>query len=86
LRSSPILAGRKQVGHIHYFTKETALAALVDTGYEVVDYFFTAGMVELPGKPLKSRILNIPRKLMFKLNKNLTARILGGYSLLVLAK
>jgi hypothetical protein len=43
-------------------------------------------MVELPGKPLRSRILNIPRKLMFKLNKNLTARILGGYSLLVLAK
>src|SRR5881275_402524 len=28
LRSKPILAGRDQVGHIHYFTKETALASL----------------------------------------------------------
>ena len=25
LRSSPIIKGRKSVGHIHYFTKETAL-------------------------------------------------------------
>jgi hypothetical protein len=75
-----------QVGHIHYFTKETVLATLRDTGYEIIDYFFTAGMVELPGKPLKSRILNIPRRLMFKLNKNLTGRVLGEYSLLVLAK
>ena len=86
LRSNPILAGRKQVGHIHYFTKETALATLKDLNYEVVDYFYTAGMVELPGKALKSKILNIPRRFMFKLNKDLTARILGGYSLLILAK
>jgi len=86
LRSSPILAGRKQVGHIHYFTKETALANLQGAGYEIIDHFYTAGMVELPGKPLRSRILNVPRKLMYKVSKDLTVRILGGYSLLVLTK
>ena len=38
-RSSPIIKGRQTVGHIHYFTKETAIASLIDTGYEIVDYF-----------------------------------------------
>ena len=40
LRSSPIIKGRKSVGHIHYFTKETALETLKDTGYEIIDYFY----------------------------------------------
>jgi hypothetical protein len=31
LRSSIIIEGRKSVGHIHYFTKETALETLKDT-------------------------------------------------------
>ena len=33
---------RHQFGHIHYFMKETALATLNDTGYEIVDHFFTS--------------------------------------------
>ena len=41
LRSSKIIDVRKSVGHIHYFTKETALETLKDTGYEIVDYSFT---------------------------------------------
>jgi hypothetical protein len=31
-------------------------------------------------------ILNIPRKILYKINKDLPARLFGGYSLLVLAK
>src|SRR5271157_1732576 len=46
LRSSPILKLRATVGHIYYFTKETALATLADTGYEVIDYFYTRGSLE----------------------------------------
>lgn len=86
LRSNPILKGRKQVGHIHYFTKETALATLKDTGYEIIDHFFTAGMVELPGKSMKTKTLNQLRKLMYNVNEDWTVRLFGGYSLLVLAK
>ena len=43
LRSSPIIKGRKSVGHIHYFTKETALETLKDAGYSIIDYFYTRG-------------------------------------------
>jgi hypothetical protein len=84
-RSIPIKL-RASVGHIHYFTKETALASLFDTGYEVVDYFYTNSMLELPNLSLKAKLLKLPRKLLFSANQDLASRILGGFSLLVLAK
>lgn len=86
LRSSPILKGRSSVGHIHYFTKETALATLKDTGYEVVDYFYTSGSLELPNRGWKANLLKLPRRLFFSLHQDLAVRILGGCSLLVLPK
>lgn len=46
LRNSPILKARASVGHIQYFTKDTALATLHDTGYVIVDYFYTNGSWE----------------------------------------
>jgi cyclopropane fatty-acyl-phospholipid synthase-like methyltransferase len=86
LRSSPILNGRESVGHIHYFTKETALASLRDTGYEVLDYFYTAGALDLPNRGWKANMLSLPRRISFILNQDLAVRILGGWSLLVLTR
>jgi SAM-dependent methyltransferase len=86
LRSWPILQLRKNVGHIHYFFKQTALAVLEDCGYVIVDYTYTASRLELPNQALTSRIMRLPRRLMYALNADLTVRVLGGYSLLVLAK
>lgn len=85
-RSSPIIKGRKIAGHIHCFTKETALETLNDAGYEIVDYFYTGVSLELPNRGWKRNLLKIPRKIGFIINKDLTVRILGGYALLVLAK
>jgi len=86
LRSSPIINSRSLAGHIHYFTKETALATLKDTGYEVVDFEYTKGALEIPKQDLKTNLLKLPRKLLYSIHQDLTARILGGFSLLVLAK
>jgi hypothetical protein len=86
LRSSPIIKARKSVGHIHYFTKETALETLRDTGYSIIDYCYTGGSLELPNKGWTASLMAIPRKLLFSLNEDLAVRLLGGYSLLVLAK
>jgi len=86
LRSSPILKGRSSVGHIHYFTKETALATLKDTGYEVVDYFYTNSALELTNRGWKANLMKLPRRFFFSLHHDLAVRILGGFSLLVLAK
>lgn len=54
LRSTPILTARQLVGHLHYFSKETALATLKDTGYEICNYFYTAGSIDLPVKHFKT--------------------------------
>ncbi len=86
IRSSPIIRGRKSVGHIHYFTKETAMESLRDTGYEIIDYFYTGGSLELPKRGWKANLLKVPRILAFFVNKDLAVRVLGGYSLMVLAK
>lgn len=86
LRASPIMKARESVGHIHYFTKETALATLKDTGYELVDFFYTNGSLDLPVHGWKARLMKLPRKLLFALNQDLAVRILGGFSLMVLAK
>lgn len=84
--SEECVSVRRWVGHLHYFTKETALANLNDTGYQVIDYFYTAGSVELPNRGWKSNLLRRPRKARFRLNSDSAVRILEGHSLLVLVK
>lgn len=41
-------ASRIAFGHLHFFSRETALMALEFAGYNAVDAVYTAGAVELP--------------------------------------
>lgn len=86
LRSGRIIKARVSRGHIHYFTKEIAIKILKDVGYEVLDYFYTLISIELPAKSIKSYIAKLPRKIFFSIHKDLCVRIMGGYSLMILAK
>lgn len=85
-RMFPLLKQRAQVGHLHFFLRETALVALKDAGYEIIDSFYTGAAIDLPAQSLKSRLMRFPRQLLFTLNQNLAVRLLGGYSLMVLTK
>jgi SAM-dependent methyltransferase len=87
LRGSFVNA-RYSVGHLHYFSEESALATLKDTGHEIVDYFFTNGAFGLfkQHPSMKRAIANAPRWAVSMVSERLSARLLGGYSLLVLAK
>lgn len=86
LRSTPLIIERKSVGHIHYFTKDIALQLLEEVRYKLVDWFYTPGGFELPGKSVKSYIAKLPRKLFFRIHKDLAVPIMGGCSLMVLAR
>jgi cyclopropane fatty-acyl-phospholipid synthase-like methyltransferase len=86
LRSWPIMDLRKNVGHLHYFFKETAIATLKDCGYSIIDYKYTASRLELPNQAFSSQVMRLPRRLLFSLNPDFAVRVLGGYSLLVLAE
>jgi SAM-dependent methyltransferase len=84
LRGSPFTRARESLGHLHYFSRDTALATLHDTGYATVDEELTQPGIDLWGG--KSRLARLPRKAAFRLNPRLAARVMGGFSLLVLAK
>lgn len=75
---------RDAYGHLHYFSKETALRSLEDTGFHVEDWFYTRRAVEEVAGTLRRRLLKTPRRMLFKLRRDLAARTLGGFSLLVL--
>lgn len=87
LRSS-LTNARDSVGHLHYFTAETALATLRDSGQKILDVCYTDGGIALQKiHPSTKRMLaNILRRILSKFSVGLTARLLGGYSLLVLAE
>ena len=80
--------GRYSLGHLHYFTADSALATLRDTGYEIVDTYYTNPTFGLfrQHPSIKTAIANGPRWLLSWLSVAFSARMLGGYSLLVLAK
>lgn len=84
-RSTPILYVRESVGHLHYFSKDTALASLEHCGYEIVDWFYTPNGVDRP-KTLRAKLLQLPRRFLQMISLEMSARFLGGYELLVVAR
>lgn len=86
LRESPLLRVRTKVGHIHFFTKGIALALLDDCGYEVVEARYTGAAMNAPNRTLKTRLAGLLRRLAYAVNRDLGARLLGGETLMVLAR
>ena len=85
VRKNGIMKRREEHAHIHYFTKELALQVLADTGYEILDYFYAPRSNEI-GPQLIQKVFRVPRAVFFSIHKDLAVRVLGGYSLFVLAK
>jgi hypothetical protein len=85
LRKNGLIKRWNLYSHLHYFTRETALRTLQDVGYEVLDSCYTPRAVEF-GDGLGQKILKLPRKLCFAINHDFTARVLGGFGLLVCAR
>lgn len=81
-----MMDARAQVGHLHYFTKATALATLEYCGYEVVDHFYTTPFRDLPARTLRERLARLPRRALFSMSPDWMVKLMGGCSLLVLAR
>ena len=95
--SRHLLQMRERYGHLHYFTAETALATLGQTGFEVVDSLYTwdhAGGLFPPRAPGLRGVVRYPlrfgahlaERLAFRVAPDLTARFRPAYNLLVLAR
>ena len=87
LRERPLLYVRNKAGHIHYFTKGIAVSLLQQCGYTVVDCFYTdASYSKKSCKRIRTYLANLPRYVLNKINRDLCARMLGGQTLMILAK
>lgn len=85
VRKEGLMKRREMHAHLHYFTKELAVQILRDTGYEVQDYLYAPRSNEI-GPDLIQKAFRLPRSLFFAIHQDLAVRVLGGYSLMVLAK
>ncbi|MEN6517715.1 MAG: class I SAM-dependent methyltransferase [Methanospirillum sp.] len=81
-----LLSQWRKTGHVHYFTRDLALALLADCGYEVVDTCYTPGYTLPHAYGWKDSVANVARRLAYPVAPDLAVRLFGGYSLLVLAR
>lgn len=86
LREKPLLSVRDKVGHLHYFTRGLALALLEESGFEIIEARYTGASFDAPQRSLKTRIAGFMRRLVYAINHDFGARLLGGETLMVLAK
>ncbi|MDI4665718.1 class I SAM-dependent methyltransferase [Xanthobacter autotrophicus] len=77
---------RTHIGHLHYFTKATALSLLDECGLEVVDHFYTPWAIDQAGKTFKKRLAAFPRRIAFRVAPDAIVRLVGGWSLMVLTR
>ena len=85
LRESSMVECQRRHPHFHYFLKRTAMFALADLGFDIVDWAFTPRAIDIPGHT-RGKFLRIPRKILFAINQDLAVKLLGGFSLVVLAR
>jgi SAM-dependent methyltransferase len=85
LRRQGLLHTHELYGHLHYFTRETALQVMRNAGYQVLDAVYCRRALERGSTQWPRRLLHLPRALLSALDQDLAARVLGGFSLLVLA-
>jgi hypothetical protein len=76
---------RRLLEDLHFFTKDTVLQALRDEKYEVLDWFYAPRSIYRSSRMIE-KIRQVPRALCFAFHKDFAVRLLGGYTLFVLAR
>lgn len=86
LRETPLLRVREKVGHLHYFTRGLALALLQESGFDVIEARYTGAAFSAPQRGFKTRLAGLLRRLTFAAFGDAGVRLLGGETLMVLAR
>lgn len=87
LSGAALMDGHDTVGHVHFFTKETALQTLRDSGYAILDSLYTPKWTnEQYKRTVRTTLGSMLRRTCFSINQDAAVRILGGHGLLVLAR
>lgn len=84
LSPGPILKSAMQVGHIQHFSAAVALEALRYSGYEILDSVHTVPAREFQAQGARQAFGRAVRVAAASINVDLAARLMTGFSLLVL--
>jgi SAM-dependent methyltransferase len=76
---------RRQFGHLHFYTAAIALETLRECGYSVLATDYPSRLLDRP-RSASEWLFWLPRKLGALVAPELSARVFGGTSLLVLAE
>lgn len=82
-REGKLIDARRRIGHIHVFTEKFILSLLEEYGFRVLDRCYTPPSFE--HKTLRERLVNSLRRFLYFFHPRTASRLLGGYSLMVLA-
>lgn len=85
MRSRALMRVRSIGGHLHYFTADTAGAALTECGYRLLASRYTARPPAI-GMSAREKSLRAVRWGLARCSASFAARSIGGVSLLVLAE
>ena len=85
-RGTLLIKARNKVGHIHDYKKDLALEMLRDAGYDIVDWRYTGAPLNSSNQSWMIHFASFLRRLVYAVNKNFGVRLLGGETLLVLAR
>jgi SAM-dependent methyltransferase len=76
---------RRHYGHLHFYTAAVAFETLRECGYSIVSHSYISRLMDLP-RSKSEYLFWLPRKTLSLFSPEVSARILGGTSLLVIAK
>jgi len=86
LFDSKLLSVREKTGHIHYFTKKLAVSLLSEAGYDIIDAFYTHASINAPNRTLVTKLSSFPRRIFYSINNDFGAKLVGGETLMIIAK
>lgn len=85
LKQDGLTSRRDLLEDLHFFTKDTVLQILRGEDYQVLDWFYAPRSI-YRSTSLQAKLRQIPRALAYSLHQDLAVRLMGGYTLFVLAK
>jgi len=84
LREGILIESKNRVGHIHNFTEDFIKSILQDHGFHIIKQIYTEPISKAENG--KQHLVNFIRKTLHLISPRLSSKIVGGYSIMLLAK
>jgi SAM-dependent methyltransferase len=83
-REGILIASKNRVGHIHNFTEDFIKSILYDHGYNILQQVYTEPVIK--NSSFKQALIEQFRKVLHFLNPRFASKLIGGYSIMILAE